>query len=109
MAYGGTRMTGIMDSDLKGWSEIARGEYIDIRVQRAGNEMSLRLPCRDDRDTWSASILMFRAVAEGRWQACIDAVSYTGEGNRIRAIRNALACRYVHAGKVKVRQAASSE
>jgi S1-C subfamily serine protease len=51
VAYGGTRLTGVDDPNA--WAQLPRGEYVEIRVQRAGNEMSLRLPCRDDRDDLS--------------------------------------------------------
>jgi len=78
VAYGGTRLTGIPDSDYEIWSRVPYGEYVgyvDIRVERAGKEISLRLPCRDDRQRWEASVGLLRAIAEGRWQDCVDAVS----------------------------------
>ena len=75
VAYGGTPLTGLDDSDAETWAQIPRGEYVDIRVERAGKEIPLRLPCRDDRPGWEAYVALGQAIAEGRWQDCVDAVS----------------------------------
>lgn len=75
VAYGGTSLTGIRDSDREAWARVPRGEYVDIRVERAGKEVSLRLPCRDARQDWEAFLATTQAIAEGRWQDCVDAVS----------------------------------
>ena len=75
VAYGGIPLTGTPDSDNEIWARVPHGEYVDIRVERAGKEVSLRLPCRDDRPRWEASVALGQAIAEGRWQDCIDAVS----------------------------------
>ena len=75
VAYGGIRLTGILDFDNEVWSRVAQGPYIEIRVDRGGNEVAIRLPCRDDGPEWEASIALWRAIAEGRWQECVDGVS----------------------------------
>ena len=73
VAYGGTSLTDAGDTDDKVWAQIPRGEYVDILVERAGKEVSLRIPCRDDRQKWEARRALFSALAEGRWQDCVDA------------------------------------
>lgn len=75
VAYGGIPLTGIEDSDAEMWARIPRAEYVDVRVERVGKEIPLRLPCRDDRPRWEAYIAVGQAIAEGRWQDCVDAVS----------------------------------
>ncbi len=75
VAYGGIPLTGTEDSDEEVWARVPRGEYVDIRVDRAGKEVSIRLPCRDDRQKWEARVALGQAIAEGRWQDCVDAVS----------------------------------
>lgn len=75
VALGTTRLTGTADSDNEIWALIPRGEHVDIRVERAGKEVSLRLPCRDDRQKWEAFVALNQAIAEGRWQDCINGVS----------------------------------
>jgi hypothetical protein len=75
VAYGEIALTGNDDSDNEVWARLPHSEYVDVRVDRAGKEVSIRLPCRDDRPSWEASSTLWRAVAEGRWQDCIDAVS----------------------------------
>jgi S1-C subfamily serine protease len=75
VAYGGTRLTGVLDFDNEVWSRVTQGPYIEIRVDRVGNEVAIRLPCRDDRPEWEASIALWRAIADGRWQECVDGVS----------------------------------
>jgi len=75
IAYGGIPMTGNLDTDNERWATMPRGDYVDIRVDRAGKELTLRLPCRDDRPRWEAFIAVEQAIAEGRWQDCLDAVS----------------------------------
>lgn len=79
VAYGGIPLTGAEDSNLDVWARVPRGEYVDIRVERAGREVSIRLPCRDDREASAARHLVLRAVAEARWRDCIDAVSYSAK------------------------------
>jgi S1-C subfamily serine protease len=74
-AYGGTSLTGIEDSDIELWAKISRAEYVDFRIERAGKEIELRIPCRDDRARWDVYVALGQAVAEGRWQDCIDAAS----------------------------------
>jgi len=74
VAYAGTRLAGTEDSDGEVWAQVPGGEYVDVRVERAGKEMSLRIPCRDDRPTWEASVALGQAIVEGRWQDCIDGV-----------------------------------
>jgi hypothetical protein len=54
------------------WSKIARNDTISIRVERAGQEVSIQLSCRDDGEAWRARFAVVRAVADGQWQACID-------------------------------------
>jgi len=75
VAYGGIPLTGTNDSDNEVWARVPHREYVDIRVDRAGNEMAIRLPCRDDRPEWEAWVALGQAIAEGRWQHCVDAVS----------------------------------
>jgi S1-C subfamily serine protease len=75
VAYGGIPLTGTKDSDNEIWARVSHGEYVDVRVDRAGKEVSLRLPCRNDSPRWEASLALGQAIAEGRWQDCIDAVS----------------------------------
>jgi len=86
VAYGATSLTGIVDSDQEVWARVPHGppslpwekaldEYADIRVERAGKEVSLRVPCRDDRQKWEANLALQRAIAEAHWQDCVDAVS----------------------------------
>ena len=75
LAFGGTPLAGTGDSDQEVWAQVPRGEYVDIRVERAGKEVSLRLPCRDNRQKWEAFNALLQAIAEGRWQDCVDAVS----------------------------------
>ena len=75
VAHGGIPLTGVDDSDAATWAQIPHGEYVDVRVERTGKEISLRLPCRDDRPRWEASIAVGQAIAEGRWQDCVDGVS----------------------------------
>jgi S1-C subfamily serine protease len=77
VAYGGVSLTGNVDSDNNIWAQMSPREYVDIRVKRAGNEISLRLPCRDDSEAWQARVALLQSIAEGRWQACIDAISRT--------------------------------
>ena len=93
VAIGGTRLTGIEDSDGELWARVPHGEHVDIRVERAGKEISLRLPCRDDRQRWEAFVAMGQAIAEGRWQDCVEAVSrgikavgYASSGGQYTAI-----------------------
>jgi hypothetical protein len=50
-------------------------EYVDVRVDRAGKEFSIRLPCRDDRPEWEASAAIWRAIDATQWQDCVEAVS----------------------------------
>jgi S1-C subfamily serine protease len=75
VAYGGTRVTGIEDADNEVWARVAHGEYVDVRVDRTGKEVSLRIPCRDDHQRWEAYIALGQTIVEGRWQDCVDAVS----------------------------------
>jgi S1-C subfamily serine protease len=75
LAYGGTSLTREFDSDNQIWSRLPQSQYVDIRVDRAGKEVSIRLPCRDDRPEWEASVALWRAIADGRWQDCVDAGS----------------------------------
>ena len=56
------------------WSKAARGGGVAVRVERAGHEMSIALPCRDDAEGWTARVGVWRAVADAHWQACIDAL-----------------------------------
>src|SRR2546425_9603125 len=49
VAYGGTPLTGIEDADGEVWARVPHGDYVDVRVDRAGKEVSLRMPCRADR------------------------------------------------------------
>jgi len=79
VAYGGVPLTGNVDSDNDIWAHISPREYVDIRVRRDGKEISLRLPCRGDDEAWQARVALLQAIAEGRWQACIDAISRTAE------------------------------
>src|SRR5262252_9552817 len=94
ISYGGTQLTGVFDSDNEIWSRMPQGEHVDVRVERAGKEVSLRLPCRDDRPEWEAYVAIGRAIVEGRWQDCVDAVSahmkatgYAPSGSLYTAIR----------------------
>ncbi len=73
VAVGGTPVIGIGDIE-EVWARLPHSEYVDIRVDRAGKEVSIRLPCRDDRQPWEAYIAVGQAIAEGRWQDCVDAV-----------------------------------
>src|SRR3989441_9845220 len=75
VAVGGTPVTGIEDTDNEVWARLLHSEYVDIRVDRAGKEVSVRMPCRDDRQRWEAYVAVGHAIAEGRWQDCVDAVS----------------------------------
>src|SRR2546425_912107 len=75
VAVGGTPVTGIEDTDNEVWARLPHSEYVDIRVDRAGKEVSVRMPCRDDRQKWEAYVALGHAIAEGRWQDCVDAVS----------------------------------
>src|SRR5437016_1992397 len=75
VAYGGIPLTSTLDSDNEVWARVPHGEYVDVRVDRAGKEISLRIPCRDDRQKWEAYVALGHAIAEGRWQDCVDAVS----------------------------------
>jgi len=74
VAYAGTRLAGTEDSDSEVWAQVPGGEYVDVRVERAGKEMSLRIPCRDDRPAWEATVALAQTIIEGRWQDCIDGV-----------------------------------
>ncbi len=102
VAFGGTRLAGSPDSDNEIWAQISHGEYVDIRVERAGKEVPLRLPCRDDRQKWEANVALGQAITEGRWQDCVDAVSrlvkvagYAPSGFR----HTAVLCMLVFAGR----------
>jgi len=75
VALGGTPVTGIEDADREVWARLPQSQYVDIRVDRAGKEVSVRMPCRDDHQKWEATVALLRAIAEGRWQDCVDAVS----------------------------------
>jgi S1-C subfamily serine protease len=75
LTYGGVPLTREFDSDNEIWSRLPQSQHIDIRVDRAGKEISIRLPCRDDRPEWEASVALWRDIAEGRWQDCVEAVS----------------------------------
>jgi S1-C subfamily serine protease len=93
VAYGGTRLTGIEDSDGELWTRVAHGDNINILVERAGKELSLQLPCRDDRQRWETYVALGRAISEGRWQDCVDASSrlakiggFAPSGNQYTAI-----------------------
>jgi hypothetical protein len=77
VAYGGIPLTGNLKSDNEIWAQLPRGEYVEVRVERAGKEIALKIPCRDDRDAWQARVAEYRAISEGRWQDCIDAISRT--------------------------------
>jgi S1-C subfamily serine protease len=103
VAYGGIPLTGTRDSDYEIWARVPHGEYVDIRVERAGKEVSLRLPCRDDRPSWEASVALDQAIAEGRWQDCIDAVS------RVIEIRGRSTSGIQHVALLCMREKAKSE
>ncbi len=75
IAYGGISLVGTLESDNEIWSRIPRGEFVEVRVERGGKEVSIRLPCRDSRTEWEASAALLQAISEGQWQNCLDAVS----------------------------------
>jgi len=65
IAYGGIPLTGTLGTDSEVWARVPHAEYVDLRVDRAGKEVSLRLPCRDDRPRWEAYVAVRQAIAEG--------------------------------------------
>jgi S1-C subfamily serine protease len=75
VAFGNIPLTGIADSDKELWAQVPRAEYVNIRAERGGKEISIRLPCRDDKQRWEADIALGHAIAEGRWQDCVEAVA----------------------------------
>src|SRR5262249_29470685 len=75
VAFGGKALTGIKEADLEAWARVEHSQNIAVRVDRAGEEITLQLPCRDDRQRWEALDAVARAVADGRWQDCVDALS----------------------------------
>ena len=75
IAYGSTPLTGVFDSDNEVWSRMPHSQSVDVRVDRAGKEITVRLPCRDDRPEWEASRALWRAIVDGRWQDCVETVS----------------------------------
>jgi hypothetical protein len=54
------------------WWKVPRNDTITVRVERAGHEVSIQLPCRDDSEAWRARFAVLKAVADGQWQACLD-------------------------------------
>jgi len=66
VAYGGTPVTGIEDADNEVWARVPHREYVDVRVDRTGKEVSLRIPCRDDRQRWETYVALGRTIVEGR-------------------------------------------
>lgn len=75
VAYAGVRLTGIEDSDEELWAKVAKGDKVEIHVERAGKEIPLQIPCRDDFEKWAADVFIGRAIVDGRWQDCVDALS----------------------------------
>jgi hypothetical protein len=66
------------DAQSEAWSKVPRTENITIRVERAGREVSIQLPCRDDAEAWRARLAILQAVVDGQWQGCIDGIqAYT--------------------------------
>jgi hypothetical protein len=103
VAQGGVPMTGTVDADYESWARLPRTEYVDIRVERAGKEVSLRLPCREDRPRWEAVDALFHAIAAGRWQDCIDAVS------RVEKIAGFSASRFQYMAATCMQEKAKAE
>jgi len=62
------------DTTSAAWSMVPRGDVVAMRVDRGGQEVAVRLPCRDASESWRAGIAVLRAMADGRWAACADAV-----------------------------------
>jgi len=75
VAYAGIPLAGTVDSDQEVWAQVPNREYVDVHVERAGKEVLLRIPCRDNRQKWEAGVSLWRAIAVGRWQDCVDTVS----------------------------------
>jgi hypothetical protein len=64
------------------WSKMPRGDEVAVRVDRAGTEVSIQFPCRENVEAWRAVVNTWRAVVDGQWQVCVD-----GVGAYTRAIR----------------------
>jgi len=54
-------------------------QYVEIRVERAGRELLLQIPCRNHRELWEAYRATLQAISEGRWQDCIDGVALSSK------------------------------
>jgi hypothetical protein len=62
------------DTTSAAWSMVPRGDAVVVRVDRGGQEVAVRLPCRDASESWRAGVAIVRAISDGRWDACTDAV-----------------------------------
>jgi hypothetical protein len=72
LAFGGVlvSMAGDWGAAL---SQVTREDPLELRVERAGREQIVRLPCRDNTPWWRAQRDMFEAMRDGKWEACMDA------------------------------------
>lgn len=71
LGFGGIPLTRYDAAEA--WSKVPHGESVTFRVDRGGKELSIQLPCRDSSQTWQAGVTIFQAIADGQWQACVDA------------------------------------
>jgi len=68
------------------WAQVPHGAFVDIRVERSGKEVIVKLPCRDNSAAWQLFISTLRAIVEGRWQDCLDDLRRT---TQLRGITSA--------------------
>lgn len=74
VAFGDVTLA-IHGSAAEAWSMVPRGTHVTVSVDRGGQETTIQLPCRDGpREAWQAEVATLRAIAEGQWQTCVDAV-----------------------------------
>jgi hypothetical protein len=62
------------DSESEAWSKVSRGDNVTVRVDRAGRDMSIQVPCRDDAEAWRSRVAVLQAIGDGQWQTCTDKI-----------------------------------
>src|SRR3989442_8232578 len=74
------------DTATEAWSKVPHGENVTVRADRGGKEVSIQVPCRDSSQTRRAVVATLRAIADGRWQDCVDGLQ---EYTRITRVTSA--------------------